>query len=670
MSVQDQQETGVTNPQAQAALRTDEMTLIQSVSGHGLFAHAAAAAFTALTLVRSADQTHVVVWLVCLLIAVGVRFLLYVAYKRAQADLRADKYWERIVAASNFLIGASWGWAGYVFFSGAHTAADITLILAIAVAAASAQTISPTREALAALLVPMLLPLVAKLMLLDYQGYAAPAVLAVALLLSMWFSLSRYRAMLAASIDGYEQRSASDAAMIRGAETANRLFAQVVTERERAEAELKIAKQVADDANQAKGDFLAYTSHEIRTPLTAVIGFSDALLTSEQTPMQQDYSRRIKGASARLLTLINDLLDLSKIEAGKLNVEYADFELRQTVDEVVHEQAVKAREKDIDLELAIDGNVPDALIGDSLRLRQILLNLIGNAIKFTPAKGKVTTRVRVLDVANRAADGGSGSSMARLAFSVTDTGIGIPADKLATMFQRYAQADASTARQYGGTGLGLSICKSLVELMDGKIGVNSEAGNGSEFWFELPFEVTAAGAAFTATNATTAATTAAASPAPAATMPAAATKPAVAATPAPQPFKGMRVLVAEDNENNQLLIELLLKRQGVEVTIVGDGTEAVEILQGNEYDLIFMDLEMPTMGGIDAVAAIRAAEKAQGQGKHTNIVALSAHAPEQERDHCIAAGMDDYMMKPIDVKVLHALLQKFAPERITANAVK
>ena len=666
MSVQDQQDFSADIPQAQTVLRTDEMTLIQSVSGHGLFAHGAAALFTALTLVRSIDHTHVVIWLICMLLAIAVRFVLYIAYKRAQADLRADKYWGHIVAASNLLIGAGWGWAGYAFFNGDHTTAEITLILAIAVAAASAQTISPTREALGALLLPMLLPLVAKLMLIDYAGYAAPAVLAIALLLSMWFSLSRYRAMLAASIDGYEQRSASDAAMIRGAETANRLFAQVVTERERAEAELKIAKQAADDANQAKGDFLAYTSHEIRTPLTAVIGFSDALLTSEQTPVQQDYSRRIKGASARLLTLINDLLDLSKIEAGKLNVEYADFELRQTVDEVVHEQAVKAREKDINLELSIDGNVPDALVGDSLRLRQILLNLIGNAIKFTPAKGKVTTRVRMLDVANSATDGTS--STPHLAFSVTDTGIGIPADKLVTMFQRYTQADASTARQYGGTGLGLSICKSLVELMKGKIGVNSEAGNGSEFWFELPFEVTAARAPVAASTATTAITdTAAPVPPPAAVVPSAA---APAPAPMVQLFKGMRVLVAEDNENNQLLIELLLKRQGVEATIVGDGIEAVESLQSNEYDLVFMDLEMPTMGGIEAVKVIRAAEKAQGQGKHVNIAALSAHAPDQERDHCIAAGMDDYMMKPIEVKVLHALLRKFAPERITANAVK
>ncbi len=631
MFVHNDHEVIAGGPPSAPALRTDEMTLIQSVSGHGLLAHVVAALVTAMMVAGVENPAHVLIWVSCLLLAIALRFTLYLAYKRSGETLRADRYWGSIVTGSNLLIGAGWGWAAFMFFDGSHSAPELALIMAIAVAAASAQTISPTRETLAALLVPMLLPLIAKAMIINYAAYMLPATLGLVLLLTLWFSLSRYRALLAASIDGYEQRSASDAAMIRGAETANRLFAQVVTERERAEAELKIAKQAADDANQAKGDFLAYTSHEIRTPLTAVIGFSDALLASEQSTVQQDYSRRIKGASVRLLTLINDLLDLSKIEAGKLNIEYADFELRQTADEVVREQEVKAREKDLTLELKIDDAVPNGLVGDSLRLRQILLNLIGNAIKFTPANGKVTTRVRVLD-----STGGG----ARLAFSVADTGIGIPADKLATMFQRYTQADASTARKYGGTGLGLSICKSLVELMDGAIGVNSESGKGSEFWFELPFKLAAPVVA--------------------------APKPAAAA--AVQSFKGMRVLVAEDNENNQMLIELLLKRQGVEAVIVEDGTLAVENLRNNEYDLVLMDLEMPTMGGFEAVAAIREAEKSQN--RRANIVALSAHAPEQERDHCLAAGMDDYMMKPIDIKALHALLSKFAPDRVTANVLQ
>ena len=356
------------------------------------------------------------------------------------------------------------------------------------------------------------------------------------------------------------------------------------------------------------------------------------LLTSPLNNTQQDYSRRIKNAGTRLLTLINDLLDLSKIEAGKLNIEYADFDLRQTLDEVVQEQAVKAREKQIVLELVIDDDVPDALIGDSLRLRQIVLNLIGNAIKFTPVQGKVSTRAKII-----AYEG----DKPRVGFSVTDTGIGIPPDKVGALFARYAQADASTARKYGGTGLGLSICKSLVELMDGHIGVTSEAGNGSVFSFDLPFKLQAVSA-----------------------------KPAVVAESLPAvdtDVTGMRVLVAEDNEHNQLLIELLLKKQGVQSVMVSNGAEAIENLGQNGYDLVLMDLEMPVMGGFEAVAAIREAEKKSGT--RVSIVALSAHSPEEQREPCMAAGMDDYLMKPIDVKALRVLLQRFAPARLRKDAV-
>ncbi len=611
--------------------RADEMALIQSVSAYGLIANAAAAILVSFALWRTAGAMHVLIWLACMLSAIAFRYLLHRAYGRAQDSFKEDSNWGGIVAGSNFLIGCAWGWIAFAFFSAYNPPHNIALLAALAVAAVSAQTISPSRESLTALLGPALLPLMVRLMVIDPVGFAAPALLIFALLLTVWFSLNRYRARLAASIEHFERRSASDAAMIRGAETANRLFAQVVTERERAEAELKVAKQAADDANQAKGEFLAYTSHEIRTPLNAIIGFSDVLMTSPLNSTQHDYSRRIKNAGTRLLTLINDLLDLSKIEAGKLNIEYADFELRQTLDEVVQEQAVKAREKQITLELTIDDDVPDALIGDSLRLRQIVLNLIGNAIKFTPTQGKVTTRAQVV---------GHEGDRPRVRFSVTDTGIGIPADKVGALFERYAQADASTARKYGGTGLGLSICKSLVELMEGNIGVTSEVGQGSVFSFELPFKVQAAAAKMASDVKST---------------------PAQAAAD----VQGMRVLVAEDNEHNQLLIELLLKKQGVEPVMVNNGAEAVENLRQNSYDLIFMDLEMPVMGGFEAVAAIREDEKKTG--KRMSIVALSAHPPEEQREPCIAAGMDDFLMKPIDVKALHTLLRRFAPVRAVSG---
>jgi signal transduction histidine kinase/ActR/RegA family two-component response regulator len=612
--------------------RIDEMALLQSVSAYGLAANAAAAILVVVALWPA--STHLLIWLACLLCAVAIRYLLHRAYGRAQDSLRENPNWEHIISSSNFLLGCAWGWMTAAFFSAGNSPHHVALLAALAVAVVSAQTISPSRASLTVFLLAALLPLMVRLASIDPVEFAAPVLLICALLLTAWFSPHRYRASLAASIAHFERRGAADAAMIRGAETANRLFAQVVTERERAEAELKVAKQAADDANQAKGEFLAYTSHEIRTPLNAIIGFSDALLTSPLNDSQQDYSRRIKNAGTRLLTLINDLLDLSKIEAGKLNIEYADFELRQTLDEVVQEQGVKAREKQIALALTIDRDVPDALVGDSLRLRQILLNLIGNAIKFTPAQGKVSTRAQVV---------GQDGEQPRVRFSVTDTGIGIPPDKVGALFARYAQADASTARKYGGTGLGLSICKSLVELMEGRIGVTSEAGKGSVFSFELPFKVQAA---------TTESATAAES------------VPAQAATAA-RSVAGMRVLVAEDNEHNQLLIELLLKKQGVESVFVDNGAEAVENLRQNSYDLVFMDIEMPVMGGFEAVALIREGEKTART--RMSIVALSAHSPQEQREPCIAAGMDDYLMKPVDVKALQAMLRRFAPARAVSG---
>jgi CheY-like chemotaxis protein len=316
---------------------------------------------------------------------------------------------------------------------------------------------------------------------------------------------------------------------------------------------------------------------------------------------------------------------MSKIEAGKLEIERVDFGLREVLDEVLQEQAIKATEKGLALELDIARDVPDHLIGDPLRLRQILLNLVGNALKFTE-QGKVTIRIALLQHASEAS--------CTLRTSVIDTGIGIIPEKQTAMFQRYTQAEASTSRMFGGTGLGLSISKSLVELMSGTIGLRSEVGRGTEFFFELPFGVSAV--ALAATTATPASLERTTGPA-------------------------LRVLVAEDNEDNQLIIELLLVKKGFDVTIASNGREALTQLDRARFDLVLMDLEMPEMGGFEAVAAIR--ERELGTDRRVPVIALSAHALVGYREKCLAAGMDDYLTKPIDPDVLYATLDEYATRR-------
>lgn len=597
----------------------EELALIQSVSVDGLVANVCIAALVAVSLADSSGKAHTLAWFGYMMCAVAARYVLHRAYHRSRSALRQNPHWGRIITGSNLLLGLGWAWMGVLLFPLDAPWQPLTALAAVVAVAATVHTISPSRAALAAFMAPVVLPFTVRLAAIHNNEYWLPALLLFILFVMTWFTLNRFRGRLYDSVDAHYRRRESDAAMLRGSETANRLFAQVVIERERAEAELKVAKQAADDANRAKGDFLAYTSHELRTPLNAIIGFADVLLGSELRPTQNDYVRRVKNAGTRLLTLINDLLDLSKIEAGKLNIEYADFQLRQTLDEVLYEQSVRAKEKKIGLEMHIAPDVPDNLIGDSLRLRQILLNLIGNSIKFT-AQGKIAAEVKLKQLIN---------GVAHLEFAVTDTGIGIPSDKLPKMFERYSQAEASTARKYGGTGLGLSICKSLVELMGGTISVQSEVGKGSVFTFDLPCKVQ-----------------------PAAQAP---EKPVT--TVEADRFDGMTVLVAEDNEHNQLLIELLLKKKGVDVTLVDDGAQAIDKLAATDYDLVFMDLEMPVMGGFEAAAAIRQNEKSNG--KRATIVALSAHPPEEQRDNCIAAGMDDFLMKPFNDQSLRAMLQKY-----------
>ena len=392
--------------------------------------------------------------------------------------------------------------------------------------------------------------------------------------------------------------------------------------------ELRLARDTAQAATRTKSNFLATMSHEIRTPMNGIIGMTDLLLESPLTADQREQLVTVQRSGHALLAIINDILDFSKVEAGKLVVEWLPTEVRSAVDDVQQLLRPRALEKGLELSVEYAPGLPDAIETDPGRLRQVLTNLVGNAVKFT-GKG----RVRILVDMDPAG--------AKLRFRVVDTGPGIPADSQKHLFQPFTQLDVSTTRRFGGTGLGLAICRQLVDLLGGEIGVTSpatdrstEEGPGSIFWFSLPATVPT-GAMRTPLRQTT-------------------------ATPTLEQSKRSsvcRVLVAEDNPVNQMVIRAMLQKLGIEATLVGDGRQAVDAVAERPFDLVLMDCQMPVMDGFEATGIIRSQSASRPV-----IVAVTANAMAGDAERCRAAGMDDYISKPISVRELRRVLSPWLDE--------
>jgi PAS domain S-box-containing protein len=398
------------------------------------------------------------------------------------------------------------------------------------------------------------------------------------------------------------------------------IIAKDITKLKQTEQELKEAKNKAEAANEAKSNFLSTMSHEIRTPMNAVIGFTHLLLNNEPRPDQQEYLKVLKFSADNLLTLINDILDFSKIEAGKIEFEKIPFNPRKLINDICESFHQVALEKGLKLKLLLDQELPRELLGDPVRLSQILTNLISNAIKFT----KVGRVIISADVSNQ------DEFQANIDFKVKDSGIGIPANKLDIIFESFTQAKSDTTREFGGSGLGLSIIKHLLKLQGSDIQVESKAGQGSTFYFNLSFSKSS----------------------PQLTSN---TEQPIIATP--KSLKGIRILIAEDNQINIFLVKQFLNQWEIEYDVAENGMLALELAKANDYHLILMDLQMPVMDGYDTTLAIRRLEGEKYQ--QVPIIALTASAMMDIQDRAFEVGMNDYLSKPFNPDKLYNRIVKY-----------
>jgi PAS domain S-box-containing protein len=411
----------------------------------------------------------------------------------------------------------------------------------------------------------------------------------------------------------------------RQIEATNQALEAEIRQHQETEEQLNASKLAAEEANRAKSDFLANMSHEIRTPMNAILGLTQLTLESELNGEQEQHLSAVMSSATALLDILNDILDLSKIEAGKLGLEHTTFDLRTCMERALQVFALRTKEKGVELTCHIEPGVPDCAVGDAGRLRQIIVNILGNAIKFTE-EGSIEVYVRCLSQREERCD---------IEVTVRDTGIGVSVEQQKAIFAAFSQADSSTTRRFGGTGLGLSISSLLVSMMDGDIWLESEVGKGSTFYFtvnlgmadEIEQSAYREGDVQLVETAT--------------------------ATEGGAPSI-WRILLVEDNAFNQMATIGLLKKCGHSIDVASNGREALETLEENHYDVVLMDVQMPVMDGVETTRIIRHKEK--DSGRHMPIVGLTANAMAGDRERYLATGMDAYTTKPVQsAKLLQAL---------------
>jgi signal transduction histidine kinase/CheY-like chemotaxis protein len=547
------------------------------------------------------------VWLGTMALLITVRtFITYSrmydpARKRAYVDIARRWY---VIAV--LITGACWGITSTLMFP-YDRLEQVVLAFILAGVAASGVTLSSVAWLYSGFVGLALVPLMVRLFYIGGEVYYALSAMTGLFMVVMIMAVYR---MYLASSDALRLEYTNEE-LIQNLtqagvelENMNRELTEEIDYVKRMEQELKLAKDKAEEMSQAKGEFLANMSHEIRTPMNGVIGTLQLLSDTKLGAVQQEYVDTAHKSAHSLLTILNDILDLSKIEAGKLNIELIPLDIREIVSELITLHSMTAEEKIIRLYADIDEQLPQVLIGDPTRIRQILANLISNALKFTE-KGHVMVKISVLSSDDQYAD---------IRMEVEDTGVGIREEIKDKLFNEFTQADGSTTRKYGGTGLGLAIVKQLVEMMHGRFGVDSVPGEGSTFWFRVNLGISAE-------------------------------------QTIKQPLehelelKGKlsgHVLLVEDNPINQMVAQKMLEKVGIKSTLAADGQEALDMLEQEEFDAVLMDCQMPVMDGYEATRRIRE----QDALHKLPVIAMTANVMEGDRERCIEAGMNDYIGKP------------------------